>query len=186
MRRRTPPRTRARRRVPATERAFTEIPPSRLYLDGLVTSRPHHARAAAFLLHLAEHAITTLYLSALAWTELAHTVMRQDFRDALPPIWQARYALAYWDQQPVRAAYLTAWLALVDQMLAPFAWEEVSVTRNERVRALQHMMVFNLRATDALHLACAESVGVMDFASFDRGFRRVDGLYLWNDRIYGS
>ncbi len=48
------------------------------------------------------------------------------------------------------------------------------------------MMRWNLQATDALHLACAEEAGVMDFASFDRGFRRVDQLILWNDRIYGA
>jgi predicted nucleic acid-binding protein len=177
--------------VPATERAFTEIPPAHLYLDTnilldhLTPNRPHHGRAVALLLHLAEHDLTTLYLSVIAWTELAHTVTRRDFRDALPQNWQQHYALSQWDQQPIRAAYLAAWLALVDQMLAPFAWEEISVTPDVRVRALQHMMAFNLQATDAVHLACAEAVGVMDFASFDRGFRRIDGLYLWNDYIHG-
>ncbi len=71
-------------------------------------------------------------------------------------------------------------------MLTPFVWYEVSVTPDVRRRALQHMMRWNLQATDALHLACAEEAGVMDFASFDRGFRRVDQLILWNDRIYGA
>ncbi len=111
--------------------------------------------------------------------------MRQDFRVALPQAWKQTYDLVHWEQQPVRAAYLMAWLQLVERMLAPFAWEEISVTPGVRERALRHMMIFGLQAMDAVHLACAEAIGVVDFASFDRGFRRVDSLILWNDHIHG-
>jgi predicted nucleic acid-binding protein len=48
------------------------------------------------------------------------------------------------------------------------------------------MADYNLRAQDAVRLARADVAGVRDFASFDRRFRRVDGLILWNDQIYGS
>jgi predicted nucleic acid-binding protein len=43
---------------------------------------------------------------------------------------------------------------------------------------------YNLGAQNAVHLAGARIAGVHDFASFDRMFRRVDGLNLWNDRIF--
>ncbi len=98
--------------MPATERLFTEIPAAHLYLDTnilldhLVPSRTHHARANALVLHLAEHDLTSLYLATIAWTELAHVVTRQTFRDALSQDWQQSYDLAHWEQQSVRAAYL--------------------------------------------------------------------------------
>ena len=36
----------------------------------------------------------------------------------------------------------------------------------------------------AIHLASATVVGVQDFASFDRAFRPVAGLSLWNNRLH--
>ncbi len=46
------------------------------------------------------------------------------------------------------------------------------------------MAEYNLKAHDAVHVATAFAAEVLDFASFDADYRRVAGLYLWNDRIY--
>jgi hypothetical protein len=83
--------------VPATEHAFTELPPSRLYidtnicLDYLIASRPHHQQALRFFQHLTAHGLTTLYLSSLSWIEFTHVVTSQRFREGLSPQWQQQY-----------------------------------------------------------------------------------------------
>jgi predicted nucleic acid-binding protein len=177
--------------VPATERAFTELPPQQLYVDTdfilnyLLAPQPHHARVVPFVLRLAEQGLTTLHISALSWIELAHVVRRQAFRDALPPEWQQNAQLASWERPAVRAQYLSDWVGLVHRLLAQFAWNEVAVTPEVSVRALQHVATYSLGPQDAVHLACAQEAGVLDLASFDAGFRRVDGLFLWNDCIHG-
>ena len=69
-------------------------------------------------------------------------------------------------------------------LLAEFLWYEAPLTATVREAALQYMIEYNLGAQDAVHLASALLSGVRDFASFDRRFRRVDGLYLWNDLAF--
>jgi predicted nucleic acid-binding protein len=39
---------------------------------------------------------------------------------------------------------------------------------------------FNLKAHDALVVAIAREIGVPHIVSFDRDFRRVDGIELWD------
>ena len=182
----------SRTSVPATERPFTHIPPAHLYLDTniildhLISTRPHHARAAALFVHLAQHALTTLHICSLSWMEFVHVISRQDFRDSLDASWQQQYQLDRWAQPHVRQTYLQALLALMKDLLDQYGWEEMAVTPAVRTRALAHVMTYNLDAQDAVHLASAEAAGVMALASFDRGFRRIDHLYLWNDLIYGT
>ena len=66
--------------MPATERAFTHLPPTRLYLDTnvvfdyLTPTRPHHTRVEAFVVHLFTGGLTTLYVSPLSWMEFAHVM----------------------------------------------------------------------------------------------------------------
>jgi predicted nucleic acid-binding protein len=175
--------------VPATERAFTGLPPQQLYVDTdfilnyLLATQPHHTRVVPFILRLAEQGLTTLHISALSWIELAHVVRRQAFRDALPSEWQQNAQLAQWERPAVREQYFADWVALVRRLLAQFAWNEVAVTPEVSLRAIQHVATYNLGPQDAVHLACAEEAGVMDLASFDARFRRVDKLYLWHDGI---
>jgi predicted nucleic acid-binding protein len=171
--------------VPATEHAFTEFPPGQLYLDTnfllahLVSDYAQHADAVAFLAEVARCGITTLYLSALSWMEFAHIVCSTQFRASLPTDVQQRFRLMDWQQATVRDAFLTTWVGYLEGLLAPFPWYEIAVTDDVRVHALQLMAAFNLDAHDATHVACAQEAGVLDFVSFDRDFRRVDGLHLW-------
>lgn len=177
--------------MPATERAFTETPPQRLYLDTnicldyLIDTRPRYTLAVRLFQHLDACQLTTLYVSPLSWTEFAHVVRTQSFRDGLSPQWQQQYDLARWAQDPaVRQRYLTGLLGQFEALLDQFGWAELVITSDVRRRALHYIAQYNLDSQDAMHLACAAEAGVMDFASFDQGFRRVDNIYLWNDRIY--
>ncbi len=73
---------------------------------------------------------------------------------------------------------------LMEQFLDQSAWYEVAVTSAVRSQAVDLMIQYNLDAHDSVHLACARLEGVYDLVSFDRGFRRVDGLVLWNNQLY--
>jgi len=76
--------------VPATERAFSEIPPAHLYLDTdiildyLVSTRPFHSRSVRLLERIVEHGLTTIYLSSQSWMEFAHVIRHTSFRENLP------------------------------------------------------------------------------------------------------
>lgn len=154
-------------------------------LDYLIDSRPRYALAVRLFQHLDACQLTTLYVSPLSWTEFAHVIRTQQFRDGLSPAWQQRYGLARWAQAPaVRRRYLAALLGQLEALLDQIGWAEIAITSDVRRRALQYVSQYNLQSQDAVHLACAAEAGVVDLASFDEGFRRVDNLYLWNDRIY--
>jgi predicted nucleic acid-binding protein len=179
--------------VPATERAFTETPPQRLYvdtnvcLDYLIDTRPRYTLAVRLFQQLDAYQFTTLYVSPLSWTKFAHVIRTQSFRDGLSPQWQQQYALARWAQDPaVRQSYLATLLGQFEALLDQFGWAEVAITSDVRRRALQYITQYNLDSQDAMHLACATEAGVTDLASFDQDFRRADNLNLWNDRIYGA
>ena len=179
--------------MPATERAFIAAPPQRLYvdtnvcLDYLIDTRPRYALAARLFQHLDAYQVTPLYVSPLSWTEFVHVIRTQTFRDGLSPQWQQQYDLARWAQDPaIRQRYLVALLGQLEALLDQFGWAEVVITSQVRRRALQYIVQYNLQSQDAMLLACAAEAGVMDLASFDQGFRRVDNLYLWNDCLYGT
>ena len=176
--------------MPATEHAFNEPPPARLYidtnvvLDYLVGSNPNHTRITSFVDRLLAHGLTALYISPLLLLEFAHTIRREDFRDKLPPDWHQQHRLHRWDDPQTRQRYLQTWYGLLEGLLAQFEWSEIAVTPAVRTRALGYVSTYNLKPQDAAHLACAHEAGVVDLASFDEGFRRVDGLHLWNDRMH--
>lgn len=152
----------------------------------LVSGDPHHERATDLLTHLSEHGLTTIYLSSVAWAEYHHHVCKATFRAALPEEEQRRLRLDHWDEPLIRSAYLQGMLAKLDSLLAQFEWIEIPFGPAIRLKAADYMAQYNLGAHDAVHLASALSEEVFDFASFDRGYRRVDGLYLWNDCMYGN
>jgi predicted nucleic acid-binding protein len=171
--------------VPATRHALSEFPPGRLYLDTnfllnvLIPTYPLHAAAASFLRGLVRTGVTTLYVSSLTWLEYGHAVLRADFCAGLAAEVRQQYLLDQWDHLDVRDTYLTA---LTDRLLAllnEFDWYDVAVTLEVSLHALQLMGQYGLKGQDAAHVACAQAVGVVDVASFDADFRRVDGLHLW-------
>jgi predicted nucleic acid-binding protein len=180
--------------VPATERSFSltgnELPPSRLYVDtdfliaALIGSEPNHQRTAAFLERLVEHGLTTLYMSSLAWLEYSHHITKERVRRAWPLDIQHRYQLDRWENPEVRARYLEDRHAALARLLSHFNVEEVNLTEHIREAARLLMAEYNLKSHDAAHVATAFAAEVVDFASFDSGYRRVDGLYLWNDLIH--
>ncbi len=176
--------------MPATERAFNEPLPARLYidtndlLDYFVTSSPNHARVERFIFRLGAHRVTMLYLSSISWLEFVNAIRRQNFRDALPVDWRQRYQLDRWQDLVVRRRYFAAWLGLLEDLISRFERNEVAVTPEVRTRAIGYVSTYNLKPQDAAHLACAHESGVVDLASFDEDFRRVGGLNLWNDKIY--
>ncbi|HLH25961.1 MAG TPA: type II toxin-antitoxin system VapC family toxin [Chloroflexota bacterium] len=178
--------------MPATERAFAEAPPAHLYLDTnilvahFVSNHVHHEQARDFLLPLFASGLTTLYVSPLTWVELTHVVCQAEFRQALPEQWQREARLARWDRADVRRAYLRSFWVALEQLLNQFGWTEIALTEGMRARALTHVSDYGLAPEDALHLAAAQETGVFDLASFDAAFRRVDGLSLWNDHLYGA
>lgn len=179
--------------MPATERSYTaDLPSARLYLDTdflincLFTTEPHHGRCRAFMVRLFQHGLTTLYLSTLTWMEYAHVIAKESFRKGLPPAFAQQFQLDQWDQPLTRDAYMGAMLSALQKLLDKFDWEEISLTADVRRRATQFMAEYKLDSHDAVHLASANYVGVFDLASLDRVFRRVDGLYLWNDQLYAS
>jgi hypothetical protein len=77
-------------------------------------------------------------------------------------------------------------LLIIETLLADFEWYEIPVTPATRAAACKLVVEYNLGGQDAIHLACAAEEGVDNIASLDKDFRRVNGLVLWNDQIYGQ
>lgn len=175
--------------MPATERAFGDPAPLRLYLDTnvvfdyLIPSRPHHGRVDAFVLRLFAEGLTTLYVSPLSWMEFVFVVGKPSFHQGLPAAWQSRYTLAQWSNLAVRQRFLTDMLGRFEALLNQFAWDEVTISKAARVHALWLIATYGLKPQDALHVACALEAGVADFASFDADLVAVDAINLWNDRV---
>jgi predicted nucleic acid-binding protein len=173
--------------VPATRRSLTSYPPAALYLDtsfllnALIPGYPYYPATSAFLVNVADAQRTRLYVSTLVWIEFAHVVMQPRFHQGLAGDMQVAYSLAHWDEAAVRDSYLTAMTGALQDLLDAFGWFEIGVTPDVRVHALQLMAQFRLDGHDATHLACAQAAGLTDLASFDRDFRRVDGLDLWTE-----
>jgi predicted nucleic acid-binding protein len=176
--------------VPATEHAFTEQPPDQLYIDTdfiiacLERTDPHHNRCAVFMERLVAHDRTTLFISSLSWLEMIHAITRQRFRDLVGDDLRRRFRLDRWDELTVRQSYTAYMVESFSTFLDQCDWAEVDLTPAIRAEAVGLISTYNLGTHDAVHLATAGSVGVVDFASLDRGYRRIDALHLWNDRIY--
>ena len=168
--------------MPAIERSFSESLPAHLYLDTdiliayLVGTQPHHHRCRTFLERLVQHGLTRIYVSSLSWMEFTHALMRERFRRNLPDHQRRRLQLDRWHEPLVRRTYLQAFLIAFEDLLAQFAWEEISLTPEVRMTAIDYIGQYNLGPQDAVHLASATLAGIFDLASLDQGFRRVDGL----------
>jgi predicted nucleic acid-binding protein len=178
--------------VPATKRAFSEFPPARIYLDtdilvnALISTQPHHERCVAFLDSVVRNGLTTVYLSSLSWLEYVHAITRDNFRRLLPAELQHELQFDRWKESLVRQAYVQRLVGAFDALLTQFDVIEISLTPEIRVSAIQYAAEYNLGSQDAVHLASASHAGVLDLASLDARFRRIDGLYLWDDHIHAD
>ncbi|MGI8553108.1 MAG: type II toxin-antitoxin system VapC family toxin [Dehalococcoidia bacterium] len=176
--------------MPAIERAFSSIPPNRLYIDTdifvsyFVSSQPHHERCNSFIVRLVALGLTTVYISSLVWLELLHVVSQERFRATLSRQMRAEFRLDRWEESAVRRRYVEWFVELLTQLLSDFEWVEISLTPEVRSAATAYMAQYNLGSQDAIHLASAVGEGVHDLASFDRQFRRVGNLFLWNDLVH--
>lgn len=178
--------------MPAVERSFFDPSPDRLYLDTniiidyLVRNRPFHGRCVPFLDKVRRRGRTTIFLSSLSWTEFVHVIRKETFRRDLPDELQQQLSVSQWQDPSVRERYIDFFLALFQRLIDHFDWAEVPVTSTVRARSVALIKQFNLDTQDAIHVASAFESGVLDLASFDEAYRRVDGLVLWNDLIYAT
>jgi predicted nucleic acid-binding protein len=117
--------------------------------------------------------------------EYAHVFSKDTFRRSLPPEFAYLNAVTGWEDPGIREQYFEFVMNTLDSLLSPFEWHEIPTTNHINRRAITYMARYNMDAQDAVHLASMHVAGVDDLASFDRIFRRVDGLNLWNDQIYG-
>jgi predicted nucleic acid-binding protein len=140
-----------------------------------------------FLANIQRRINTTVYVSSILWPEFVHTICREDFRAILAEAYRDQYQLDRWADDPaVRRRYVLSHVAALDGMLSQVNKVEVGINAVVRQRAVALMVQFNLGSQDAIHLASAYVAGVRDLASFDRHFRRVDGLHLWNDKLFAE
>lgn len=126
-------------------------------------------------------------MSSLLWLEYARVIRRPSFRDSLPPGVREQFALARWNDLLVRENYQQALMRLLDTFIEQFDTREIAFGPTVRAAAVRLLGVYDhLKPLDVAHLASATSAGVWDLASFDADFRHVDGLQLWNDRIFAG
>jgi predicted nucleic acid-binding protein len=179
--------------VPAVEISFSDEtpPPSGLYLDSdiliaaVVSTHEHFQRAARLFELLVKYGATSLYLCPVSWMEYAHVFSKEAFRRTLPSEFAYLNPVTGWHDASVRQRYFEFVVSTLEDVLSPFAWHEIPTTIDINRAAIGYMARYNMDAQDAVHLASARAAGLNDLASFDRIFRRVDGLNLWNDQIYG-
>ena len=71
----------------------------------------------------------------------------------------------------------------LNDLLTSFLRRRVGINRPLMRVASRLVATFNLKAHDALVVAVAHALGVPHIASFDRDFRRVDGIELWDGSL---
>lgn len=176
--------------MPATERSFADPLPPSIYLDTdvlvayIVDREPHHARSRAFMQRLLVERQTRTFISSLSWMEFVHAVMQRTFRERLSSDRQREFRLTRWHAEPVRRTYVSWFLQQFGDTVAGLQAVELPLTADIRAIAVEYAVRYNLGSQDAVHLASATYGGVVDVASFDARFRRVEGLALWNDGIH--
>lgn len=118
--------------------------------------------------------------------EYLHLVMRERFRQQLDAETREQFAFDRWQEPLVRQRYLQMAAGVLEAFLEQFPLVEIPLGVEVRRLAAEHLAQYNLGTHDAVHLASAQHVGVLDLASLGRGFRRVNGLLLWNNKIFGE
>jgi predicted nucleic acid-binding protein len=179
--------------MPAVEISFSgdSLPPPYLYLDSdvlvaaVIRTHEHHERSVRLLELLLRSGVTTPCLSPVSWMEFAHVFSKESFRKALPLEFDHLRPVIEWVNPEARERYYEYVMHTLDDLLSPFEWLEIPTTTAVNRHAITLMGRYNMDAQDAIHLASMHLAGIDHLASFDRIFRRVDGLNLWNDQIFG-
>lgn len=78
-----------------------------------------------------------------------------------------------------KASAFTEANAALQTFLSAFNRREVRVTKNLIKSATAHVVEFNLGSHDAIAIAISRA-GVPDVAALDRGFKKVNGIELWD------
>lgn len=78
-----------------------------------------------------------------------------------------------------KASAFTEANTALQTFLSAFNRKEVRVTKNLIKSATDHVVEFNLSSHDAIAIAISRT-GVPDVAALDRGFKKVDGIELWD------
>ena len=120
----------------------------------------------------------------MIWTEFLRGVCHPQVLRILPPATKDHLDLRQWGVFRVQRDYRRYMLAELEKLLGAFGWRDIPFTRALREQALDYLDRYYLDSNDAIHLASAMALGIRDFASFDKAFRPVDGLALWNDRMH--
>src|SRR6266536_3434107 len=110
--------------MPATEHAFSGIPPADIYIDTdvivgyLISTDVHHARRVTLFRSLVRHRQrTTIYISPLTWTELANVVSRENFRGSLPAGTPLKALADRWEDHASRQQYVQLVVGMLRRLL---------------------------------------------------------------------
>jgi predicted nucleic acid-binding protein len=173
--------------VAAIEHALSEPVPTSCYLDSdfltafTVPAHPCHEACYDFV-ERAARANTRAVINSLTWLEFVQAVSRAEFIADLPPDLRDRANLQFWESRiDVREAWIAEALDNLQALLNQFTdRQEVPINEGVRARAIDLKIQFDVDMADAVNVACAMAADTNNIVSFNEGYRRVDGLHLWN------
>lgn len=163
-----------------------QLVPADIYLDtsvvvaAIVPGVPDSAASGQFCARLGSQR-SNVYFSHLVRIEFAQALRNLVTRRQLPAQIRHRFQLDLWETNVlIRQRWFTEGTRRFDAFLEQFGeWFEIDSQHRIWQRGLEIMAVHQLRAVDAIHVATAQEIGVLDFATADDHFRRVPDLRLW-------
>jgi predicted nucleic acid-binding protein len=119
--------------------------------------------------------------SRILWLEYAQVLIKLPRGTELPDDMRRRFRLARWETNAdVRRRWMEHGLDQLETLLRQFD-EALAIPfrRSTWTASLDVMARTQLRSHDAVHVATAREVGVLDFVTVDDHFRRVPDLRVW-------
>lgn len=157
-----------------------------LYVDSsLLTAATlagtHHSQAAAVFFDQLLQPPVRLYFSHLVRYEFLRALERlATSRTLLAPEVRAVHALDEWDSAHVRQRWFEFGMQQLDEFVSSIGEVfELPIDQTLYRSALEIMSTYRLNSYDALHVATALRVGLVDFASCDRDFERVEAMRVY-------
>lgn len=95
------------------------------------------------------------------------------------------YEWSNWANVAGRIPYMKRGDRLLKQFLSEFPVFEQRILKTIKDNAVDIMAMYNLDSYDAIHIGTALYRKVYDIVSFDKDFRCVGAIQLWNDRVFG-